>query len=363
VDDLLPLILKENKREQMIEIPDYMSFVEKQTRDAAFYYSPTWLNLITSLYGHRIIPLHSTNREGQITGILPLCSIQSPLTGRRLVALPYSDYYPFLAVDDEATHKLITEAIDLARDQKARYLELRAGSSEVLDRCTDLVKADLCVRPLLSLSEDRDVAWSRLHKSVRQEVRKAQKQGVQVRVAQRREDVAYYYRLHVQTYCQKHGVLSQPAQFFYDLWDCFAANNTLQLLLAEYEGQIIAGTILLASGNKTLKYAYGASDRRYLHLAANRLLLWNAVVWGCEQGYQILDMGSTARQNEGLMQFKLRWGAVPEPLPYYYYPAMAAPTGTSSGRSQTRHFLRECWKRLPIMITGPVSGSLYRHMA
>ena len=233
-----------------------------------------------------------------------------PSYGRRLVALPYSDYYPLLASDDNTANDLITQAIDLAQQQKVRYLELRTGPNETLARRTDLVEENSCVRPLLPLPGDPDVAWSNLRKSVRQHIRKTRKLGVQVRFAQQREEVAHYYRLHLQTYCKKHGVLAQPAQFFYGLWDNLAANGLMQLLLAEYEGHVIAGMVLLVASNTTVRYAYGATNKRYLHLAPNLLLMWTAITWKCEHGYQVLDMGRTARANEGSMEYKRRWGAI-----------------------------------------------------
>jgi hypothetical protein len=345
---------------KQISIP--AKFIEEQTKDASLYYSRAWLDLITTLYGHRIIPLLTTNQVGQVTGFLPLCLIRSPLTGRRLVALPYSDYCPLLASDDNTANELITRAIDLAHQYKVRYLELRAGPNEALAKRTDLVETDLCVRPLLSLPADSDVAWSRLRKPVQQQINKSRKLGVQVRIAQRREEVAHYYRLHLQTYSKKHGVPAQPAQFFYSLWDSFAANGTMQLLLAEYQGQTIAGMIIIVSGNKAVKCAYGASDKRYLYLAPNNLLMWTAITWGCEHDYRVLDMGRTARTNEGLMEYKRRWGAVPEPLPYYtYYPTATEQVGTS-GQSRKMYFFSNCWKHLPVAITGPLGGCLYRHM-
>ncbi len=102
--------------------------------------------------------------------------------------------------------------------------------------------------------------------------------------------------------------------YFFTLWDTFAVTGTLRLLLAEYEGNTIAGIILFAS-DTTLHYAYGASDEHHLKLAPNNLLYWDAITWGCEQGYKVFDLGRTARDNEGLMEFKRRWGAIQEPLP------------------------------------------------
>ncbi len=265
-----------------------------------------------------MIPL-TTNAAGQVTGFLPLCSIQSPLTGKHLISLPFSDYCPLLAVDDASANDLIDQAIHFAQQQKVRYLELRTGISDLLAKRSDLVEGNLYVRWLMPLTADPDAIWSGLRKPIQRQIKKSQKLGVQVRRAQHREEVVHYYRLHLQTRCKKHGMPAQPQHFFFELWDAFATNGAMQLLLAEYEGTIIAGMILLASG-KAVRYAYGACDERYLHLAPNNLLMWTAIPWSCEQGYQTFDMGRTAYANEGLMEFKRRWGAVKEPLPYYYYP-------------------------------------------
>ncbi len=159
----------------------------------------------------------------------------------------------------------------------------------------------------MPLAADPDVMWSSLQKPIQRQVKKSQKLGVQVRIARQREDVAHYYRLHLQIRCKKHGMPAQSRRYFYMLWDALAAGGAMQLLLAEYQGMIIAGMILLASGT-TIKYAYGASDERYLHLAPNNLLMWTAIKLGCTQGYQTFDMGRTACDNEGLMEFKRRWG-------------------------------------------------------
>src|SRR5712692_4561523 len=280
-------------------------FVEQQTTES-LYYSRAWLDLITKLYGYSMIPLITTDTTGQITGFLPLCSVQSPLTGRRLVALPFSDYCPLLATDDAIASNLIDQAIYLAQQQKVKYLELRTGVNDLLSKHSDLVETNLYVRWLLPLTTDPDALWSGLRKPVQRQIKKSQSLGVQVRIAQSREDMAQYYRLHLQTRSKKHGMPAQPQRFFFQLWDTFAASGAMQLLLAEYQGTIIAGIILLASGT-TIRYAYGASDEDYLNLAPNNLLIWSALTWGCKQGYQTLDLGRTASTNQGLMEFKRRW--------------------------------------------------------
>jgi FemAB-related protein (PEP-CTERM system-associated) len=337
----------------------WSTFAEQQRKDS-FYYNQAWLDLITQLYGYSIIPLTTTNMTGQITGFLPLCSMDSPLTGRRLAALPFSDYCPLLAVDDASANDLIDQAIRLAQEQKVKYLELRTGLNDVLFKRSDFLEGNLYVRWLMSLTTDPDAVWSKLRKPVQHQIKKSRKLGVQVRIAQSREDMAQYYRLHLQTRSKKHGMPAQPQRFFFQLWDTFAASGAMQLLLAEYQGTIIAGIILLASGT-TVRYAYGASDEDYLNLAPNNLLIWTAITWGCKQGYQTLDLGRTASTNQGLMEFKRRWGATMEPLPYYYYPDVAGLAATSESSWKFR-LLTACWKQLPLAVAGPLGGRLYKHL-
>jgi FemAB-related protein (PEP-CTERM system-associated) len=342
-------------------LPDsrWDAFVEQQIKDS-FYYSQAWLDLITKLYGYSIIPLTTTNANGKITGFLPLCSIHSPVTRRRLVALPFSDFCPLLAVDEVSANDLIDQAVSIAQQQRVRYLELRTGLNEVLPKRSDLIEGNLYVRWLLSLSTDPDLTWSNLRKPVQHQVKKSRKLGVQVRIAQQRDDVKHYYRLHLQTRCKKHGMPAQPQCYFFNLWDMFAASGAMQLLLAEHQGTIIAGMILLSSGT-SMRYAYGASDDRYLELAPNNALMWTAIELGCTLGYQTFDMGRTACDNEGLMEFKRRWGAIKEPLPYYYYPQMAGLASTSETSWKYR-LLSSSWKKLPLEVAGPLGGFLYKHL-
>jgi FemAB-related protein (PEP-CTERM system-associated) len=345
-----------------IQLPDVdlAASLEKQATDT-FYYNSDWLDLLHTVYGYSTTSLTTQNDKGQITGFLPLCSIATPFMGKHLVALPFSDHCPLLATNDADAHALLDQAIELAQQQKARYLELRTGYNEVLARRSDLVAVEeLYVQWLLSLTTDTSAVWSGLRKPIQRQIKKSTKLGVQVHVAQRREEMEHFYRLHLQTRSKKHGMPAQPRQFFYGLWDRFAAQQAMQLLLATYEHQVIAAMIILASGT-TVKYAYGASDANYLHLAPNDLLLWTVITWGCEHGYKTLDLGRTACDNEGLMEFKRRWGATQNPLPYYYYPQQAG-LATTSEKSWKYQMLTGTWKKLPLQLTGSLGGYLYRYL-
>ena len=226
----------------------WSSLIEEQVRDI-FYYDPRWFELINKLYGYRIIPLTTTNAEGQITGFLPLCFVSSLLTGRRLVSLPFSDHCPLLAVDETTANDLIDQAIQLAKQLHVKYLELRAGCHDVLTQRSELTESNLYVNWIVSLSDRPEDVWKGLRKPVQHQIKKSQKLGIQVRTAQKREEMELYYKLHLQTRTEKHGMPTQSKDYFFQLWDTFAPSSTLQLLLAEYQGMPVAGIILLACGN------------------------------------------------------------------------------------------------------------------
>lgn len=326
----------------------------------AFACQPAWLDLLRQVYGYETVPLTTTDASGAIRGLLPLCSLRSPLIGRRLVAVPFSDSAPLLADDDRAATDLVDQAVALARTAGAKYLELRTGPNEILAARGDFAASELYVRWLVPLAEGTGAAWDALHKPVQRQIKKARKAGVTVRLAATLDDMLAYHRLHLLTRCRKHGMPAQPRSYFRALWQTFADDGTLQVLLAEHEGQVVAGMVFFGGGD-TLHYAYGASDPRALANGPNNLLLWEAIERASAAGYATLDLGRTARDNEGLMQFKRGWGATPEPLTYYYFPTLRG-LATTSERSWKFRLATSCWRRLPLPVADALGGRLYRHL-
>jgi FemAB-related protein (PEP-CTERM system-associated) len=324
------------------------------------YYTPAWLDLITTLYGYSTLPLTSTNASGRVVGYLPLCLIQSPVTGRRLVSLPFSDHCPLLAADEASANDLVDQAIRVAREKKAKYLELRAGVNDMLARRSDLVASNLYVRWLKPLTPDSDTLWWSVDGSVRRAVKKAEKLDVHVHMAQGRAEMEHFYRLHLLTRNKKLGMPAQPRRYFFALWDAFAPSGRMQLWLAEQQGVVIAGSIFLAFGT-TVQLAYNASDERYQHMRPVNQLLWVAMRWASSHGYDMFDLGRTARDNPGLMRFKRHMGAIMEPLPYYYYPRTAGLAATSESSWKYRR-LTGCWRRLPLQVAAPLGSWLYKHL-
>jgi CelD/BcsL family acetyltransferase involved in cellulose biosynthesis len=333
--------------------------IEEQLAEE-FAFKPAWLELIGSLYGYRIVHLVSRAADRHLCGYLPIASISSALTGKRLVGLPFTDHAPLLTEDEAVANDLVDQALHLARLEGARYLELRTGLNDVLAARGDLTKSAVYVRYVLPLERDPHKVFAGVRPRMRSQIRKAERDGVAVRWGVERRDIDTFYQLHLQTRCGKHGMPAQPRRYFTGLWDAFAASGHVRLALAEYKGRCIAAVILLISGS-TVSSSYVATNQRYLELNATRAAEWAAIEWACASGFKLWDFGRTARESEGLKQYKRAWGAFELDLPYYYYPGVAGLVATSE-TSRKYALLTSCFRKLPLSVAEPLGGRLYRHL-
>lgn len=77
-----------------------------------------------------------------------------------------------------------------------------------------------------------------------------------------------------------------------------------QVFWAEKEGQVIAASIMLAT-NGRMNYHLSGSLREFSSLAPTNLLLYEAALWGCANGYKTLYLGGGVGSGEdSLFKFK-----------------------------------------------------------
>jgi hypothetical protein len=87
-----------------------------------------WRNVLQKTYHH--IPYYLIAIDGEaIRGVLPLFFIRSPLFWRLLVTAPYLSYGGPIEDNKNAGDALIEKAVQIARDQKAKYVEVRGLES------------------------------------------------------------------------------------------------------------------------------------------------------------------------------------------------------------------------------------------
>jgi lipid II:glycine glycyltransferase (peptidoglycan interpeptide bridge formation enzyme) len=147
---------------------------------------------------------------------------------------------------------------------------------------------------------------------LRRNVERARDAGVTVRQT---EDVAAFYECYLAT-MRRHGSPQFPKSFLTALLEAFGSDCLL--LIAEYEGDPVAGLLALDHGDERYLLLNG-SDADVLAVRPNDFLYWEAIRLACEAGYDRVDFGRTAR-GSGVSQFKRHFGGRREQLTTLVWP-------------------------------------------
>jgi lipid II:glycine glycyltransferase (peptidoglycan interpeptide bridge formation enzyme) len=164
---------------------------------------------------------------------------------------------------------------------------------------------------LLDLTRSEDDLLAAMKQKTRYNVRLAVRRGVTVRPGSS-ADLELFYRLYAET-ARRDGFIIRPPDYYRDAWGRFLDEGLAHLLLAEAEGEVVAGLILFVFGPAAW-YMYGASSDRHRELMPNYLLQWEAIRLARSFGCRLYDLwGAPERMDEsdpmwGVVRFKLGLG-------------------------------------------------------
>jgi CelD/BcsL family acetyltransferase involved in cellulose biosynthesis len=329
--------------------PRWADFVAR-AHGATIFHHPAWLRLIHDRYRYPIAACCLLNPDGSVAAGLPVALVRNPVSGRHLVAFPFSDACPPLAAPADAA-ALGRAVADLQREMGAP-LEVRGP----LTGAPEARGGGRYYQHLIPLTPDLGAVEANFRRSsVLRGLRRAQREGL---VAERRTDAGAldaFYVLHLATRSRQ-GVPTQPRSFIRNLRALFAEGLGFVLLVRRGE-QVASAAVFLHHG-QVLTYKYGASDRRALALRPNNLLFWEAIRWGCERGFGLLDLGRTDLGQEGLRSFKLGWGAEEQVLEYLHLGEKAPRT---EDRGVAGRVLAAGLRRTPPLASRLVGELLYRY--
>ncbi len=172
------------------------------------------------------------------------------------------------------------------------------------------------VQPLrtivLDLAPAEETLLAQMKEKWRYNVRLAGRKGVTIRVAETHDDVRAWYSL-LQTTGERDQFGVHTCDYYLNVWDIFVSRNEARLLLAEHNGQLLAGIFVGLFARQAI-YLYGASSNEQRQLMPNYLLQWEAMRWARQQGahsYDFWGIPETDGEDEamaGVYRFKRGWG-------------------------------------------------------
>ncbi len=323
------------------------------TPDHSFFHSSFWARTLTGSYGYK--PIYFTVlARNRLLGLIPLMAINSNWTGHRGVSLPFSDYCEPLFPEPSFFPDLFNAIVEFGKKFGWKYVELRGGERFF----PNIVSSSSYYLHTLDLSANESDIFSGFKDSTRRNIRKAVREGVQVRIGNSLHFVEEFYRLHCMTR-KIHGLPPQPFYFFRNICDHILSGGHGMLALAYFEKKIIAGAVYFHFGKKAI-YKYGASDKAYQHLRPNDLVMWEAIRFYCGKKYTNFSMGRTEKMNKGLQGFKIGWNTTERAVNYYRYHLGEAKFVADSDHSTFSY--RTLLSHAPITLLRIMGFLAYKHM-
>ena len=147
----------------------------------------------------------------------------------------------------------------------------------------------------------------------RNEIRRAQKHGVQVA---EENDQLDFIRLTHQNEMQEKNRRYKKNNFFNKIDHYFSAGKDYKIFIARLDGEPIAG-LLMFYFNKVAEYftpVVLADARIYQPMS---LILYHVFLDAMQHGYELINWGGTWLSQEGVYRFKKQMGAQDKPYSYY----------------------------------------------
>lgn len=341
----------------------WTDFISSQPQ-AFVYHHPLWTLVIKQAYGHRNATLAAETPDAKIVGVLPLMRTWGISTGVRFASLPHTPVAGPLAAAPEIAFELISAAIQLAASIPGAALQLKTMS--ILPAAVAPLKTvgweSTFTLQIPAPGEEIRFGDSRHHQRVLWSVRRGERLGCQVVEAQSVAELQQWYQLYLHT-MQPKVVPPRPFRFFLAAWNLFRPAGLMRLLLArDGSKEIIAGALLFTFG-ETVFYAFNGRRENQLSLRPNDLLQWRAIHDAQAAGHRFYDFGEVAADDEGLADFKRKWGARPRQLWRHYYPAQREPeTSRLLQNDAIQRLLSATWRSLPVKATGVLGGWIYSYL-
>ncbi len=320
------------------------------SEDCTFFHTAAWAKVLSETYNYKPVYFTVTDAD-KLIAMVPMMEINSRLTGRRGISLPFTDYCEPLVANGFDIQNMTDFIKEYGSKRRWKCIEARGGTYPGVTSTSFYVHT-------LDINASEDQIFSRFKSNTRRNITKAIRDGVQVRTSRSIEAVKEYYRLHCITR-KRHGLPPQPYSFFEKIHEHIISKDTGRVVLASYDKENIAGSVFFDFNGKSL-YKFGASDYAYQRFRPADLVMWEGIKWSIQNEYHSFCFGRTAMGNTGLRQFKTRWGTDERIVEYYKFDFKQDAFVKEPFLVKDSH--NRLFRKMPIPVLKAIGSMLYRHI-
>lgn len=315
--------------------------------ESSYTHLYAWKYIYENSYGLKSIYLGIF--DGSIlSAVLPLVLIEFPLMKRKAFSLPYQNYCGLLALPGYDETSILNKVMEYLGTDKISLLEIRKlGRTEQSDYFT--LK--------LNLPADSDELWKGFKPKVRNQVRKAWKFGFEIKLG--KEGLDDFYNIYSRN-MRDLGTPVHSKKFFTEILTTFPSETDV---LTVYDGNKAAASMFLVKYKNSLSDPWASSVRDYLEFCPNMLMYWEALKYGCENGFTEFDFGRSLKDS-GTYNFKSQWGTFPISLDYMSFNSNGESKKTSVALYQNKkaRCFTNMWKKLPLFAANTFGPFLRKYL-
>src|SRR5271166_3886457 len=210
-----------------LEDPRWDDLVQRHANGSVFH-SSHWLEALCSTYGYQPVAITTSAPNQPLTNGLVFCRIESWLTGRRFVSLPFSDHCEPLVNSAAELDYLLSSMERQVDTGNWKYVEVRPVSWQPSSR-TGLGVSLTYRLHRLDLGPKTQQLFAAFHKDcVQRKIRRAEREGLRYEAGNSETQLRKFYELVILTRRRQY-LPPQPMSWFQRLVSAFGDNLKIRV--------------------------------------------------------------------------------------------------------------------------------------
>jgi FemAB-related protein (PEP-CTERM system-associated) len=317
-----------------------------------FFHRAGWAKVIETAFGHTMHYSY-VERDGAITGVLPLGRVRTLLFGDTLISNPFCVYGGPLAADAESAAALIANAENLLMQTGSRALEFRHLGTVAHAPATGWIeRPDLYVTFRKRLEGDHERNMKAIPRKQRAMVRKGMRNGF-ASIADR--DVRVLHRIYAES-VRNLGTPVFSRRYFQVLMEVFGVAADIVTVLDRETP--IASVMNFYFRDQVLPY-YGGGAAVARGRGASDFLYWETMRRAVDRGSRLFDFGRS-KIGTGSFTFKHNWGFEAEPLSYRFRLKPGETIPDHNPLNPKYRMFIAAWKCLPLPVANALGPFIVR---